>query len=599
VQNGSWPIGIPGGSTKRPIGLERALLCLCGVAAACVGVARAGNVIDAAHDAGTARVLGLVPQPWRALDVVVGALFAIVPTGTRIMRAEIGGAVVVGIAAAALFDVTRRLLSRCAHAPYLAPVIAAIATLAAVLEPAWQREGATVGGSATGASLVLVTLALALHALERPTRARSSAFMVVLALSFGQEPLVGLASLGGVGVLAASVPAARTAAARWSHSDLRAMTTVGILGLAPFVVALARTRASGAPLVAALLYEWAGERGASGGDSLFHLASANLGGVGAAMTGAGLAIGLVAPSGRPITLALTATVVVGCLSMAAGSPAGPTRFGAPVLAVIAAAWAVAAVGLQAAVRLIDRARVPFARWAAAMVVLLEVTLPVEAVDACLAAQRPRTDAWDALVWGRLPTGAVVLVSDRRVYERAQAALASGGLPDQVTIVPAFSGGIPPARALLVDPSRRRLWRDLALDGKPSEASLAALADGSPLFMVYGPGWDRALARHLVPDGLFDRYTPEPRGASDRWRALDDFRPIRDELTVLVAHDPDLAEATGDCLRARLSACVAAGERDVALRAAEDARIIAPANPSVAKMTESLRSSGGSDRVRGH
>jgi hypothetical protein len=146
------------------------MLCLCGIAAAGVGGLRAGNVVDADHDAGVTRVLGLVPQPWRALDVVLGSLFAVVPAATRIARAEVGGALVLGVAAAALYELARRLLSHCAHAPRLAPVIAAIAALSAVPEAAWQREGATVGGTASEAALVIPTLALAVHALERPTR---------------------------------------------------------------------------------------------------------------------------------------------------------------------------------------------------------------------------------------------------------------------------------------------------------------------------------------------------------------------------------------------------------------------------------------------
>jgi hypothetical protein len=266
---------------------------------------------------------------------------------------------------------------------------------------------------------------------------------------------------------------------------------------------------------------------------------------------------------------------------------------------MAAAWALAGVGLQSVVLLVEKARVPFARWAACMVVLLELALPVEAADAWLAIPRPRTDAWDALVWGRLAPGTVVLIPDPRAYARAQAAWASGSLPDRVTIAPAFFGGTPPARALLADPSWRHLWRDLALDGKPSEASLAALADRGPLEMAYDPAWDRALARHLVPDGLLDRYTPEPRGASDRWRALDAFRSIRDELGRLVAHDPDLADVTGGFLRARIWGYLAGGERDLALRAIEDARAIAPSDPAIGTLAESVRSSASaSDRVRG-
>ena len=482
----------------------------------------------------------------------------------------------------------------------MAPLVAAIASLSAVLQPAWQREGATVGGTATGACLVLAALALSIHAFERPTRARLCAVAILVGLSCGYEPLVGLTAFAAVVLFAASSRSHRTVLARTSRADLRAMVAFGVMSATPWVVALTRMRTSGAPLVPGLLADWAGERGASAGGSLLHLASGSVGAVGAAMAGAGAAIGLAVPAARPVALSLSALVVLGSGAAAIGAPVGPTRVGAPLLLAIGGSWALAGVGLLAVVRLVDRARVPLARWAACMVLLLELVLPVEAADGWLALRRPRTGAWDNLVWGRLPAGAVVLLSTPRVYARAQAARASGSFPEGVTLVPTFSGGAPPSPSVLSDPSWRHLWRDLALDGKPSEPSLAALADRSPLEMGFDPAWDHALARHLVPDGLLDRYTPEPRGASDRLRALEAFRPVRDELSLLAAHDPDLAEATIACLRARISGYLASGERDLALRAVDDARAIAPSDSGVARWAEWARTGGGpTEHTRGH
>ena len=68
-------------------------------------------------------------------------------------------------------------------------------------------------------------------------------------------------------------------------------------------------------------------------------------------------------------------------------------------------------------------------------------------------------------------------------------------------------------------------------GAPSEASLSALAMSRPLVTPYEPRWGRALGRHLVPVGLLDRFEPEPRGVSDRRKALEAFgaraRPARE------------------------------------------------------------------------
>jgi hypothetical protein len=558
---------------------------------------RMSRVVDAAHDSGVARVLGLVARPWRSLDVAVGAVFALVPAGTRVARAEVGGALVLGLAAMALYDVTRCLLLHCAPSPRLGAVVAAIATLSAVLQPAWQREGATIGGSASGALLIVLALTLTLHSLQKTSRVRWIAVTAVLCLSVGHEPLVGLSSLGAITVLSAFCGELRVVLTQRQPAELRSIATFGALGLLPFVIALARTRASGAPIASALLDDWAGERGAAWGGSLAQVASENLGGLGAAMALAGLTVGVIVPAARPLALALGAIVVLGVLASAAGAPVGPTRVGAPVLAATAASWALAAVGLQTVVRLVDQARVPLARWAAAMVVLLELTLAVEAADASLSTPRPRTDAWDALVWGKLPPGAVVLLGDPSTYARAQAARASGSLPERVTVVPAFRGAMPPARAQLAEASWRHLWRDLTLDGKPSEASLAAVADRSPLDMAYDPRWDHGVARHLVPDGLFDRYTAEPRGTSDRLRALDAFHGVRDELARIVAHDPDLAETTAACLRARIAGYVSAGERDLAQRGVVDALVVSPSDSAVAKLVDGFRGGAASDRSR--
>src|SRR5258708_26231470 len=67
---------------------------------ACLAGAHVADVADAAHDAGVARVLGLDAHAWRALDVALGSLFALVPVGTLAARAALGGALAAGGAGA-------------------------------------------------------------------------------------------------------------------------------------------------------------------------------------------------------------------------------------------------------------------------------------------------------------------------------------------------------------------------------------------------------------------------------------------------------------------------------------------------------------------
>src|SRR5262249_50770199 len=114
-----------------------------------------------------------------------------------------------------------------------------------------------------------------------------------------------------------------------------------------------------------------------------------------------------------------------------------------------------------------------------------------------------------------------------------------------------------------------LARDLVLDGTPQEYALSEIAGTRPLFVTYDPRWDRALARHLLPQGAFDRFLGEPRGPSDRKRALDAFVPMRDRLARATRSDVELRHATASLLRARALAVGAAGDRKAAVRTVED------------------------------
>ncbi|MDP9001431.1 MAG: hypothetical protein M3O46_15125, partial [Myxococcota bacterium] len=76
--------------------IDTVTLAVSALAPACLAAMHVGNVADAAHDVGVARVLGLDPQPWRALDVAIGVLLTAVPVGTLATRAAMAGAVLIG-----------------------------------------------------------------------------------------------------------------------------------------------------------------------------------------------------------------------------------------------------------------------------------------------------------------------------------------------------------------------------------------------------------------------------------------------------------------------------------------------------------------------
>jgi hypothetical protein len=550
--------------------------------AACLTAAHVGNVADAAHDAGVARAMGLEAQPWRALDAVVASVFAALPLGTRAARAGLGEAVVVAMAAAALFVVARRIGAACADAPRLGALTAGIAALAAVCAPAWQMEAGAVAGSTTGALLVLLPLAVMARADEAGSTPRWRAGVLTLGLAIGYEPLVGACALVACAALVGVGPGARRGVALAWRKDARALVACFVAGLAPLGVAVARTRLGGVPLMAAFADAWAGERGASHAGSPAVFLRAELGVVLGALAVGGAVLAALVPRARALGAALLAVAVVGFASGWAGAPLGPTRFGAPVLAATAAACALAGVAMQAIVRAIVEAKVPLARASAAMVLVLALAIPVDSADEALLRTLPRASGasalWDDLAWGELPPRTVVLITDARLGRRAAAAQATGALRGDLAVVPAQTRGTAASRVLSEDAALVPLWRDLELAGAPSEASLSSLASVRPLAMAFEPRWGRALGRHLVPVALLDRFEPEPRGASDRKRALDVFAPKRERLARAAGKDPELAEAAAYLLRARALDVASSGDRDLVGRTVEDLHAFAPDDP---------------------
>jgi hypothetical protein len=79
----------------------------------------------------------------------------------------------------------------------------------------------------------------------------------------------------------------------------------------------------------------------------------------------------------------------------------------------------------------------------------------------------------------------------------------------------------------------------------------------------------------VPAALFDRFEPEPRGSSDRRRALDDAAPVLGALAARTSGDTDLRDVSARLLGARARLLATGGDRTLAERAASDAAAFAP------------------------
>jgi hypothetical protein len=567
------------------------------VGAAGLAAAHLENVADAAHDGGVARAMGLDPQPWGGLDAAASALLSWVPLGTLAARAAMGQALVLGVAAAVLFGLAHRLLASCADAPRISLVVALIATWCAVLGPAWQLEGAAPAGSVLGALLAVAPLALLADADGEGAKPPWRLAAFTLGLSLGQDPLAGLVGLAACAALVGAGRSARQrlVAAWWS--EWRALVACAVGGLLPLVVAIARTRASGGSLLDAMLAPGV-ERGQSGMGAPWLLVQREPGPVMVVLAVFGAVLALLVARARALAAGLVVVVAAGLSCGWAGAALGPTRFGAPVLAGLAAACLLAGVSMQALVRAIAEAKLPLARASAAMVLVLELVAPVDAADESLrrGTERARggglspespAASWDDAAWGTLPPRSIVLVTDARIWRRASAARATGSLRGDIAVVPTFAHGSLAARFLSRDAELVPLWRDLALSGAPSEESLSALAAARPLLTTFDAAWGKALGKHLVPSGLFDRFEPEPRGTSDRRKALEAFLPKRERLARAVVRDLELADAAAFLLRQRVLDMASSGDRDLVGGAVADLDAFAPGDMTGAQVVAHL------------
>jgi hypothetical protein len=314
-------------------------------------------------------------------------------------------------------------------------------------------------------------------------------------------------------------------------------------------------------------------------------------------------VGLV-PAARRMLASLLGVLAVGLIGIALGAASGPSHVASVVLAATCALHVLASVALVAAVLAIGKLRVPFAEASAALVVVLELVLPVRAADETLARRETRashaSSVWTEVAWGAAPPAAVVLVSDRVTMRRIAAARATGEMRADLLVVPTFA--LPSRasdRALKAEPKLAPLYRDIALGSTPEELSLATLATQRPLLAGFDPRWDRGLARHFVPVGLTTRFEPEPRGSSDRRRGLDAFTPGKERLVrVAVARrDPELATATATLLRGRAIGMAACGERDVLSRALDDLRPFAPDDAVASTLVRRIVTSKGPIEVK--
>lgn|GEM_PF-1165829 len=582
-------------STKKRTRFDDVMLVGSAIAAAaCAAHAVSADPL-AAHDESVIRVVGLGwTGPFRALDVLVSSVAMLLPVGAHTVRAALASAVVTGVTAAVGFEIARVVTLEVVPRAMgwrrgsstfgrRRSAVAAATVLAAVLGPAWQTEGSAPGGAALGALLIL--LAVRTSAPERcGDNTRSLALILGFSLSY--EPLVFASALAAcapwlINSLCAFFASLKTRKTAKQALRARVLGFAAFgLGLAPLAFGFALShRDLGMGLIVSPFGSAPSER-APWGASLASLVSSEIGTVLVVAAAIGIFLMAWLPSARRLLASLLGVIAVGVLAALLRAPS--SNIGAPVLAALVAVHIFSAVALTCAVTLIAGARVPFASVSSAFAVLFVLVFPVRAADEAALrreARMPRAQAsWNELAWGSLPPSSILLVSDAPTLRRLTRARATGELRPDLLVVPTSNVRSRRAeRALVAEPRLASLYRDLALGSLPEELSLAELARARPLFASFDPSWERALARHFVPVGLTSRFEPESQSASDRRRALEDFRVSRDRLVELAVNkrDRDLAAVTASLLRARAIAVAACGERETLSLALDDLRSFSP------------------------
>lgn len=639
-----------------------ALVALVAVVAwvpAAFAVAGARGVPPASHDEELVRVVGLGGTGiFRGIDALIAAPARIVPVGTLAFRATFAGAVLTGLAALLVFVLARTMLTRAFVAAGdearsegvelpkvlgrlpLATVLAAVAAWSATLGPAFQSEGAAPGGATLGALLVLSALACHVYVARWPV----TAFVLGLAVSHslpvacasllvlaprlaglvraardraGRDRMVreSATSSDGAMIHEATSSDGATSLDRWAPGTLTHAAAAFVLGLAPFVVAFSTELRDPS--------SWLGSfaLGALGDSStrtsfvhradsawLWSIARSDIGVVAAVFAVAGVVRMSRTPRARPVIGPIAAVVVAGVFDRLCVASVGTTAVDAVTLSAIAAVFLFAAVGLAWVVSAIARMPTPFAHASASLVVVLELVLPIRIADDTAALRSRGSHAgaspevrWSHVAWSGLPPEGAFLIDDPRMLARMTAARITGDGPVAGLVVPTFALNSPRGRYALASESKlTAIYRDFALGSPPEELSFSTLASSRPLALSFDPAWDPKLARHLVPSGLLTSYEPEPRGASERRRALDVSVPAIEALAKVVtpSSSPELAAITARLFQLRALTLAVCNEREALARVIDDLTTFSPDDPLASALTRRLVTTKGTIDVRG-
>jgi len=582
----------------EPSNLDRAAAALSALVPFGFALARTPLGATWEGDLALLRGLALVGMPGAGgVSTLLVQLASLFPLGSLPFRAALVSAFALGLAGLVVFALARKLLLANLRTERLAPILAALASLATTLSEPLQAEAAIVGGATIALALGATTLLLLPRASGEDVRVQLL-LGAALAASFVENAAVGAVLLLAVGAhgLASKPRPSRRSLVRIAAGLL---TTGLVLALPTLVRAFAKDGSGARDLLAGRLLFLESQRLES------SPAFVEIGALSLAVALAGLALGLLRPRLRAFTVALGGIVLVDALL--------PSLLGhglAPLSALaLAALFALAALGLQTAAASLLASPSQATAAAAILLVMLNVSLVAMTAETRLLSAPSRSaegvESVTSEALQKLPPRAVLLVRSEPMARRLLSARLEEGARPDVTIVPTTRLSTAGFASKLLDEEAAFMGfvRDLAMDGRPKEHSLTTLADARPLLLELDPTWDDRLVSHLVAAGPWLRFAPQPLGRSDRERAFASARPAFERALQAATRedekvDPATTAILAVLLRGHAASAGLLGDRDAALELLRDLQSLAPDDPLVAELGQWVASPKSSFRLEG-
>jgi hypothetical protein len=209
----------------------------------------------------------------------------------------------------------------------------------------------------------------------------------------------------------------------------------------------------------------------------------------------------------------------------------------------------AALGVQEVALGLERARLPFSRPAAVLLVVFNFSLVLASSESpAIASEQHEAmacETWTDEALASIAPGSLLIARSETLIFRLLAAQIVRGERRDVVVVPSpllERGGLR-RRLLALEPELAPLLREIALNGRPSEFALSDLSDVRPLYVELDPTWDPRLLDHLAPRAFWIRYFAHPLGNSDRREAFDKAQSGFDRVVQIAGDNPEHERAT--------------------------------------------------------